>query len=109
MPGKEAAVADRASAVIPAILCEHGDDVAEVHAESGYRLRVRFYDGISGWVDMSKLINSDHAGVFAALRDPAKFAEAGIELGAVTWPGGLDLAPDAMYEALKDCGEWILN
>jgi hypothetical protein len=26
----------------------------------------------------------------------------------VTWPGELDLAPDAMHEAIKQQGEWIL-
>jgi len=44
--------------------------------------------------------------VFAALQDPARFAEVGIDQGAVTWPGHLDLAPDAMYDAIKATGNW---
>ena len=36
--------------------------------------------------------------VFEPLRDPAEFAKARIEMGAVQWPNGADLAPDAMYE-----------
>ena len=47
------------------------------------------------------------AGVFAALRDPALFAQVRVEWGAVTWPGGLDLAPDAMHEAIRQSGEWV--
>lgn len=27
----------------------------------------------------------------------------------VTWPGELDLAPDAMHQHIKDYGEWLLQ
>jgi hypothetical protein len=30
-------------------------------------------------------------------------------LGAVSWPGDLDLAPDAMHAAIKEHGTWILD
>jgi hypothetical protein len=80
--------------------------VAEVRALPGYRLVVRFVDGTSGEVAVSKLIFGATPGVFEALRDPAIFAQVGIELGAVTWPGELDLAPDAMYDEIKAHGSW---
>jgi Protein of unknown function (DUF2442) len=102
-------IADQSSAVVPPIICTHPDDVAEVRVESGYRLSVRFFDGTSGIVDMSGLINSPQAGVFAVLADPQCFAKAAIELGAVTWPNGLDLAPDAMYTALRNGPIWKLE
>lgn len=60
-------------------------------------------------VDMNSLVHSPRAGVFAELADPARFAQAYVEYGAVTWPGGPDLAPDAMYAELKETGIWILN
>jgi Protein of unknown function (DUF2442) len=44
--------------------------------------------------------------VFEALRDDAAFAQARVELGAVTWPSGADLAPDAMYDAILEHGSW---
>jgi Protein of unknown function (DUF2442) len=75
----------------------------------GYRLRVEFLDGLTGRVDMSALINSEHAGVFAALADPSVFSQAFVEHGAVTWPGDLDLAPDAMHAAIRKYGEWVLR
>jgi hypothetical protein len=84
----------------------HPDDVAEVHAKPEFRLHVRFFDGTSGAVDLSPLIHSPNAGVFSALANPHLFAQVGIALCAVTWPGGLDLAPDAMYAALKAHGAW---
>ncbi len=55
------------------------------------------------------LIYSSGAGVFAQLADPARFAEAQVQYGAVTWLGELDLAPDAMYAEIKKSGEWILR
>jgi hypothetical protein len=48
-------------------------------------------------------------GVFAALKDPIVFEQVRVDDGAVTWPGNLDLAPDAMYQAIKSQGEWILR
>lgn len=58
---------------------------------------------------MAGLIRSPEAGLFAALRDEALFRQVGLEWGAVTWPNGLDLAPDAMYEAIRKQGCWILT
>jgi len=72
---------------------------------SKYRLAVRFTDGLAGTVDMSPLIESPKAGVFARLRDPTLFDQAFVEFGAVTWSGKLDLAPDAMHTAIKQHGE----
>ncbi len=73
------------------------------------RLKVRFHDGTAGTVDMSRLIHSPDAGVFAPLADESLFAQAYIAYGAVTWPGeSPDLAPDAMHKAIAERGEWIL-
>ena len=80
--------------------------VAEVHALSGYRLRVRFVDGIEGEVLLAGLIERAGAGVFAELRDEGIFRKAYVELGVVTWPGNLDLAPDAMYDVIRESGTW---
>jgi hypothetical protein len=71
-----------------------------------WRLAVTFNDGTSGNVDVSVLINGPDAGVFEALREPAFFAKAYLDCGAVTWPNGADLAPDAMYKEIRRCGVW---
>jgi hypothetical protein len=80
-----------------------------VVAFSGYRLHVRFLDGLEGTVDMSHLVSSESAGVFAALRDETVFKQVFLEFGAATWPGEIDLAPDAMYEEIKKNGTWVLT
>lgn len=68
-----------------------------------WQLAVTFNDGTSGIVDVSELVNEPDAGVFEALRDPAFFAAAYLDCGAVTWPNGADIAPDTMYKEIR-CG-----
>jgi hypothetical protein len=73
-------------------------------------LRVTFLDGLEGDVDMRQWLNDPRINgtPFEVLRDAAVFALAYVELGAVTWPNGADLAPDAMYEHIKRHGRWTL-
>lgn len=81
--------------------------LAAVEALPNYRLRVRFNDGQNGTVNLAPMILSENAGVFAALKDEVEFARAGLVYGAVTWPCGLDLAPDAMHAAIiAGNGHW---
>ena len=72
-------------------------DVVEVRPASGYRLFLRFEDGVQGEVDVAGLISFD--GVFAWIRDPQHFAEVRLlrELGTIGWPNGADLDPDVLY------------
>lgn len=83
--------------------------LVKVDALPDYRLHVKFIDGLEGEVDMSQLVSSTHAGVFAQLKNPQVFAQVFLEHGAVTWPGEIDLAPDAMYAAIKKSGCWIVE
>jgi hypothetical protein len=83
--------------------------VVEAQPLADFRLRVRFVDGLEGTVDMTALIHSSTAGVFAQLADPARFAQVFVAHGAVTWPGEIDLAPDAMYAEIKKLGSWVLG
>ena len=69
--------------------------IAQVTALPGYRLKVEFQDGISGVVDLSGDLDGE---VFEPLRDEALFRQVRVdEYGAVVWPNGADLAPDALY------------
>ena len=81
-------------------------DVVDIQAVQPMALQVRFADGTAGQV---RFETSHLTGVFEVLKDPAVFAQARIESGAVTWPGDLDLAPDAMYAEIKSRGEWVLR
>lgn len=81
--------------------------VTKVEVLPDFRLRVRFYDGVTGLVHMASLVQSPDAGVFASLRDISLFEQVYVSCGAVTWPGeSPDLAPDAMHKAIMESGEW---
>lgn len=83
--------------------------VVSVDVKADYRLHVRFADGTAGDVDLRPLLFEDDPGVFAPLKNPEVFAQAYLEDDAVTWPGGLDLAPDAMYDDIKATGRRIVG
>ena len=72
-------------------------DIVEVRALDGYRLYLRFEDGVAGETDLAAWVRFD--GVFESLRDPAHFAAVSInrELGTICWPSGADLDPDVLY------------
>jgi hypothetical protein len=70
--------------------------ITDAEARPGYRLWIRFADGVEGEVSLQHLVGK---GVFAAWRDREQFSKVSVdaESGTVRWPGGLDLAPDALY------------
>ena len=76
-------------------------DIVEVRPLGGYRLYLRFEDGVAGELDFAGRLRFE--GVFALLRDPVVFAQVRIhtELGTVVWPNGADLDPDVLYAELS--------
>lgn len=81
-------------------------NVTSVEPKLPLALTVRFADGTEGTVRFEP---SHLTGVFEALRDPKIFRQARVEHGAVSWPGNIDLAPDAMYREIRQSGEWVLR
>lgn len=73
--------------------------VSKVKALSGHRLHVEFSDGVGGEIDLSERL---FGSVFEPLKDPEVFSQVTVdEFGAIFWPIGADLAPDALYDALS--------
>jgi hypothetical protein len=73
-------------------------EIIHVIALSGFRLRVEFDDGTIGEIEMADRLFGP---VFEPLRDPHEFAKVYVdEFGAITWPCGADLAPDAVYRRI---------
>ena len=74
--------------------------VTDVRHRTGHVLHVVFSDGTEGDVDLGPHLEGS---VLGALRDPVRFRDAYVdpELGTVVWPGGADVAPEFLYEAIK--------
>ena len=70
-------------------------DVTHAQALGGYRIKLRFEDGVEGVIDVAILVPL--AGVFRPLRDPKQFAAVHVELSTICWPCGADLDPDVLY------------
>ena len=72
-------------------------DIVAAKALGGYRLHLRFEDGVEGVVDLA--LHLSFRGVFEPLCDPAYFAQVRVdaELGTVAWPNGADLDPEVLY------------
>jgi hypothetical protein len=63
------------------------------------RLKVVFDDGLNGIFAVEP---ARRGGVFLKLLDPRVFSAVAVnpDFGCVEWPGGIDLCPDAMREAM---------
>ena len=81
-------------------------DVTSVEPEQHLTLKVKFADGLQGTVRFKP---THLTGVFESLKDKAYFNKVFIDHGVVTWPGELDLAPDAMHTEISKNGCWILE
>jgi hypothetical protein len=105
------AESNRAPEVTPEIKPNVPWRVASVTTLPDTRLRVAFFDGTSGEVHMKSFLSSPgiDGTIFQPLRDPSVFAQAQVVLGAVQWLIGADLAPDAMYDEIREHGQWILD
>jgi hypothetical protein len=61
----------------------------------GFRIQLRYDDGVEGVVDLSDLAGR---GVFEAWNDSAFFESVRLSPhGAIQWGSNIDLCPDAMY------------
>jgi hypothetical protein len=101
---------DRTPEVVPEIRHTVLWRIVSVTALSERRLKVAFVDGTEGEVDLTRFLADPkvEGTVFEALREAAFFTRVDVQMGAVQWPNGADLAPDAMYDAIRQDGRWIV-
>jgi hypothetical protein len=70
----------------------------EVKPRSGYRIWLRYDDGVEGEVDLSDLAGR---GVFTRWTDADVFRSVRVgSHGAIEWGADIDLCPDALYMRL---------
>ena len=64
---------------------------------NGFVIAMRFNDGTEKHIDISQWFKGP---VFKPLKDPKFFAKFFVEGGTLAWPNGVDIAPEALYDAI---------
>ena len=74
--------------------------IKKVKVLPAYRLRIKFFDGTEGIVDLSDLVGQ---GIFSKWSDKEYFNSVYVdpENHTVAWPGGIDLCPYTLYAEIK--------
>jgi hypothetical protein len=77
------------------------DRIVSAKPLPNYRIWIRFEDGLEGELSLAHLVGR---GVFASWVDEGAFRAVFVDQasGTVAWPGGIDLAPDALHRRLSE-------
>jgi hypothetical protein len=79
--------------------------IVRFNVMANYKINVAFADGTTGVADLAPRLSQGPLGDgFDAICEETAFAKVYLEHGALTWPGGIDLAPDAMYQRIRESG-----
>jgi hypothetical protein len=65
----------------------------------GFRIRLTFHDNLEGTLDLQSWLEGP---VFEPLKNRTYFQQFFIDGGTVAWPNGADIAPETLYEAVKE-------
>ncbi|WP_045223259.1 DUF2442 domain-containing protein [Desulfonatronum thioautotrophicum] len=71
------------------------EKVTQVYPLDGYKLKMQFNTGETRIFDAQPYLQK---GVFQQLQDEKRFRQAYVALDTVCWPGGLDIAPETLYD-----------
>jgi Protein of unknown function (DUF2442) len=77
-----------------------------IAARGACQLELTFSDGSHGPWSAAGLIARDTV-LTRPLADPAYFARAFIEAGALAWPNGLELSPWSLQDELREAGALV--
>mgnify|MGYP006310072469 FL=1 len=66
-----------------------------------YQIELTFSDGFVGLFDGKKLLNRKGS-LLEPLRDESFFNKFYLEVGALSWPHGLELSPSKLYQECKE-------
>jgi hypothetical protein len=75
--------------------------LVDIEPLDGYRLKLRFEDGVEDIIDVAECVSCD--GAFAPLKDPKEFALVYVNeaLGTICWPCGANLDADVLYWLIR--------
>jgi len=76
------------------------NEVIDIKYLGKYVYSIKFDDGVEGNFDFSEYLT--RGPVFQALKDNKVFSKAMVEGGTISWPNGVDIAPETLYERLRN-------
>jgi hypothetical protein len=79
------------------------NEVIDIKYRGKYVYSIKFDDGVEGDIDFSDYFA--RGPVFQALKDKKVFSKAMVEGGTISWPNGVDIAPETLYERLQNANE----
>jgi hypothetical protein len=69
--------------------------VVDARYLGGHTVWLRFDDGVEGQVELAAALRSP---ALRRLREASDFSRFDVDGGTLVWPGGLDIAPERLYE-----------
>ncbi len=81
------------------------NEVTSIEYKGKYVYHITFDDGLDADVDFERLL--DRGPVFQPLRDIGFFQQAKIEGGTITWPNGVDVSPESLYEEAERANQTL--
>ena len=76
------------------------NEVIDIKYLGKYVYSIKFDDGVEGNIEFSEYLTLGP--VFQALKDNKVFSKAMVEGGTISWPNGVDIAPETLYERLRN-------
>ncbi len=78
--------------------------IVDAKHAGGYRIWLRFTDGLTGEVDLADELWGE---IFEPLRAIEEFAKVRLDTGTdtITWPNGADFSPSWLHEQLSKAGK----
>jgi len=82
-----------------------GNEIAKITGidREFFRIRLKYTDGFEGEVDLSDVFRSPK-GLALEIQKGSLFERCFIEAGALAWPNGFELCPDALRAQSKEIG-----